>query len=816
MTEKGKILPQDISSELRKSFIDYSMSVIVSRALPDVRDGLKPVHRRIIYTMMELGMTPDKPYKKSARIVGDVLGKFHPHGDTAVYDALVRLAQDFSTRYPLVDGHGNFGSVDGDAAAAMRYTESRMSHLALELVRDINKETVDFKPNYDESESEPTVLPSRFPNLLVNGSSGIAVGMATNMPPHNLTEVIDGVVMLIDQPDCTVADLMTVIKGPDFPTAGLILGRDGIRSAYETGHGSITMRSVHTIEEEKNGKMKIIVTELPYQVNKAKLIEKIAELARDKKIDGITDLRDESDRRGMRIVIELRRDVRPQVVLNNLYKHTPMQSTFGVNALALVGGQPKVLNLKQLLFYYVEHQKEVIMRRTQYDLRKAEARAHILEGLRIALDHLDEVIALIRASANAEMARNGLIERFALSEEQAQAILDMRLQRLTGLEREKIEQEYNELQRMIAEYRAILADESLVYGVVRKEILEIRDRYGDERRTRIVAAEGEFDEGDFIQEQDVVITISHSGYIKRAPSTTYRSQRRGGRGITAMGTKDEDFVEHLFITSSHNHLLIFTNRAKVYRLMAYEIPELGRTAKGVPIINLLNIEQGEKISAVIPVSKEDMIREDLYLFTGTKQGIVKKSSLSHFANIRKGGIIALSLREDDELIAVRLTDGHQEIIIGTRMGMSIRFPESDVRVMGRQASGVKGISLDDDVVIDMDVITEGTTVLVVTEKGYGKRTTIDDYRVQSRGGKGVKTLNVTKKNGQVVGLKIVHEAEDLMIITNTGVAIRMHIDGISTYGRNTQGVKLINVGEEDLVSTVARLVATDEDIESEE
>ncbi len=817
MTEKGKILPQDISSELRKSFIDYSMSVIVSRALPDVRDGLKPVHRRIIYTMMELGMTPDKPYKKSARIVGDVLGKFHPHGDTAVYDALVRLAQDFSTRYPLVDGHGNFGSVDGDAAAAMRYTESRMSHLALELVRDINKETVDFKPNYDESESEPTVLPSRFPNLLVNGSSGIAVGMATNMPPHNLTEVIDGVVMLIDQPDCTVADLMTVIKGPDFPTAGLILGRDGIRSAYETGHGSITMRSVHTIEEEKNGKMKIIVTELPYQVNKAKLIEKIAELARDKKIDGITDLRDESDRRGMRIVIELRRDVRPQVVLNNLYKHTPMQSTFGVNALALVGGQPKVLNLKQLLFYYVEHQKEVIMRRTQYDLRKAEARAHILEGLRIALDHLDEVIALIRASANAEMARNGLIERFALSEEQAQAILDMRLQRLTGLEREKIEQEYNELQRMIAEYRAILADESLVYGVVRKEILEIRDRYGDERRTRIVAAEGEFDEGDFIQEQDVVITISHSGYIKRAPSTTYRSQRRGGRGITAMGTKDEDFVEHLFITSSHNHLLIFTNRAKVYRLMAYEIPELGRTAKGVPIINLLNIEQGEKISAVIPVTKEDMVREDLYLFTGTKQGIVKKSSLSHFANIRKGGIIALSLREDDELIAVRLTDGQQEIIIGTRMGMSIRFPESDVRVMGRQASGVKGISLDDDdVVIDMDVITEGTTVLVVTEKGYGKRTTIDDYRVQSRGGKGVKTLNVTKKNGQVVGLKIVHEAEDLMIITNTGVAIRMHIDGISTYGRNTQGVKLINVGEEDLVSTVARLVATDEDIESEE
>ncbi len=817
MAEQGKVLPIDISSELRTSFIDYAMSVIISRALPDVRDGLKPVHRRIIYAMMELGMTPDKPYKKSARVVGDVLAKYHPHGDTAVYDALVRLAQDFSTRYLLVDGHGNFGSVDGDSAAAMRYTESRMSHLALELVRDINKETVDFVPNYDDSEKEPSVLPSRFPNLLVNGSSGIAVGMATNMPPHNLTEIIDGVVMLIDNPDATIAQLMTVIKGPDFPTAGVILGKDGIRSAYETGHGSLTMRAVHTIEEEKNGKMRIIITELPYQVNKAKLIEKIAELAREKKIDGITDLRDESDRRGMRILIELRRDVRPQVVLNNLYKHTPMQSTFGVNALALVHGQPRVLNLKELLYYYLEHQKEVIVRRTKFDLRKAEARAHILEGLRIALDNLDEVISLIRSSATAEIARTGLMTRFALSEEQAQAILDMRLQRLTGLEREKIENEYKELQRLIAEYRAILANESLVYGVIRKEILEIRDKYGDERRTRIVAAEGEFDEGDFIQEQDVVITISHSGYIKRAPSNTYRSQRRGGRGITAMGTKDEDFVEHLFITSSHNNLLIFTNKAKVYRLMAYEVPELGRTAKGVPIINLLNIEQGEKISAVIPVTSEDMQREDYYLFTATKHGVVKKTALSAFANIRKAGLIALSLREDDELIGVRLTDGNQEIIMGTKLGMSIRFPESDVRAMGRTAAGVKGISLEsDDSVIDMDVIQPDTTVLVVTTKGYGKRTTIDDYRTQSRGGKGIKTMNVTRKNGPVVGLKVVRDGEDLMIITNTGVAIRLHIDDISTYGRNTQGVKLINVADDDEVSTVARLVSTDDEVESEE
>ncbi|MCI0183272.1 MAG: DNA gyrase subunit A [Acidibacillus sp.] len=814
MAENGRVLPINITSELRHSFIDYAMSVIVSRALPDVRDGLKPVHRRIIFAMLELGMTPEKPYKKSARIVGDVLAKYHPHGDTAVYDALVRLAQDFSTRYLLVDGHGNFGSVDGDSAAAMRYTESRMTHLAIEMVRDINKETVDFQPNYDGSEKEPTVLPSRFPNLLVNGSSGIAVGMATNMPPHNLTEVIDGVIMLIDQPDATIDDLMTVIKGPDFPTYGVILGRDGIKKAYQTGRGSITMRAVDTIEEAANGKMRIIITELPYQVNKARLIEKIADLAREKKIDGITDLRDESDRKGMRIVIELRRDVRPQVVLNNLYKHTQLQTTFGVNALALVNGQPKVLSLRELLYHYLEHQKEVIVRRTRFDLRKAEARAHILEGLRIALDHLDEVIALIRASATAEIARTGLMATFSLSEEQAQAILDMRLQRLTGLEREKIENEYRELQRLIAEFRAILADEAKVLEVVRKEITELRDKYGDERRTRIIAAVGDdWNEGDLIQEQEVVVTITHAGYIKRAPSSTYRSQRRGGRGITAMGTKDEDFVEHLFITSSHNNLLIFTNRAKVYRLMAYEVPELGRTAKGVPIINLLNIEQGEKISAVIPVSQEDLSSDDYYLFTATRNGIIKKTSLSAFSNIRKVGLIALGIREDDELIGVRLTDGAQEIIMGTKLGMSIRFPESDVRPMGRTAAGVKGVTLEkEDEIVGMDVVQPDTTVLVVSSKGYGKRTSIADYRSQTRGGKGVKTLNVTKKNGYIVALRVVRDHEDLMIITNTGVAIRLPIDEISIKSRNTQGIRLINLDDDSEVSSVARVATSEVDV----
>lgn len=814
MPETGKVLPIDISTELRNSFLDYAMSVIVSRAIPDVRDGLKPVHRRILYAMYEAGNTPDKPYKKSARIVGDVLGKYHPHGDSAVYDSLVRMAQDFSTRYLLVDGHGNFGSIDGDAAAAMRYTESRMSHIAMELLRDINKETVDFGPNYDGNEKEPLVLPARFPNLLVNGSSGIAVGMATNIPPHNLTEVIDGVLILIENPEATVSDLMTVVKGPDFPTAGLILGRDGIRKAFETGRGSIVMRAVTEIEETKSGKSQIIVKEIPYQVNKARLVERIAELVRDKQIDGITDLRDESNREGIRIVIELRRDVKPQVVLNNLFKHTPMQSTFGVNMLALVNGEPKVLNLRDTLYYYLEHQKDVIRRRTQFDLNKAEARAHILEGLRIALDHIDAVIALIRASKTDEEARTGLMTQFHLSEEQAQAILDMRLRRLTGLERDKIENEYNELLKLIAYLKEILQDEKKLMGVIRDEITEIKERFGDERRTKIVAAEGEIDVEDLIPVEDVVVTITHAGYVKRLPASTYKSQRRGGRGVTAMGTKEEDFVEHLFITSSHNYLLFFTNKGKVYRLKAYEVPEFGRAAKGTPIINLLNIEQGEVISAVIPVKE---FEEGQNLFMATRQGIVKKTSLSEFMNIRKGGLIALNIREDDELIGVRMTDGDREIIMGTRNGMSIRFHERDVRPMGRTATGVKGISLSkDDVIIDMDIIEPGWDILAVTSHGYGKRTGEKDYRMQTRGGKGIKTLNVTERNGHVIGLKVVSPDEDLMIITNSGVVIRLRINEISELGRYTQGVKLISLKDDEEVSTVARVVSSESEDEGNE
>lgn len=809
MPETGKVVPLDLSSELRNSFLDYAMSVIVSRALPDVRDGLKPVHRRILYAMYEAGNTPDKPYRKSARIVGDVLGKYHPHGDASVYDSVVRMAQDFSTRYLLVDGHGNFGSIDGDSAAAMRYTESRMSHIAVELLRDINKETVDFGPNYDGNEKEPLVLPARFPNLLVNGSSGIAVGMATNIPPHNLREVIDGVLMLIEKPDATVADLMTVIKGPDFPTAATILGREGIRKAYETGRGSVIMRAVTEIEETKSGKAQIIVKEIPYQVNKSRLVERIAELVRDKQIDGITDLRDESNRNGIRIVIELRRDVRPQVVLNNLYKQTPLQSTFGVNILALVHGEPKVLNLRDTLYYYLEHQKVVIRRRTQFDLNKAEARAHILEGLRIALDHIDEVIALIRASKNDEEARNGLMTKFGLSTEQAQAILDMRLRRLTGLERDKIESEYNELQKLIAYLKEILADEAKLMGVIRDEITEIKERFGDDRRSQIIAAEGEIDVEDLIAQEDVVVTITHAGYVKRLPAATYKSQRRGGRGVTAMGTKEEDFVEHLFITSSHNYILFFTNKGKVYRLKAYEVPEFGRAAKGTPIINLLNIEQGETISAVIPVKD---FEEGRYLFMATRQGIVKKTSLSEFSNIRKGGLIALNIRDDDELFGVRMTDGNRSIIMGTRNGMSIRFNENDVRPMGRTATGVKGVSLGkDDVVIDMDIIEPGFDILAVTSRGYGKRTGEKDYRTQTRGGKGIKTLNVTEKNGHVVGLKVVSPDEDLMIITNSGVVIRLRINEISELGRYTQGVKLIAVKGEEEVATVAKVIKSDDD-----
>ncbi|WP_052339613.1 DNA gyrase subunit A [Gorillibacterium massiliense] len=809
-----QVRERDIGSEMRESFMDYAMSIIVSRALPDVRDGMKPVHRRILYAMSELGMSPDKPHKKSARIVGEVIGKYHPHGDSAVYETMVRMAQDFSLRYPLVDGHGNFGSIDGDSAAAMRYTEARLSKIAMEMLRDINKETIDFVPNYDGEEQEPAVLPSRFPNLLVNGVSGIAVGMATNIPPHNLGEVIDGLQAMIINPEITPLDLMQYIKGPDFPTAGYILGREGIRQAYTTGRGSVTMRARAEIEEV-NGKARIIVHELPYQVIKARLISNIADLVREKRIDGITDLRDESDRNGMRIVIELRRDVNPSVVLNNLYKHTALQSNFGIIMLAIVNNEPKVLNLKDMLYYYLEHQKEVVRRRTEFDLKKAEARAHILEGLRIALDHLDEVIHLIRTSRSMETAREALMTRFDLSHDQAQAILDMRLSRLTGLEREKLEEEYAELMAKIAEYKEILADETRLLAIISDELQEIRVKFGDARRSEITIGEESILDEDLIPQEDVIITLSHSGYVKRLPVGTYRSQKRGGRGVIGMETKEHDFVEHLFVTNTHQFLMFFTDKGKAYRIKAYEIPEMSRTARGTPIINLLQIEQGEKISAVIPI--EESGENELFLFFATQEGIVKKTPLDDYKYIRKGGLIAINLREEDRLIGVKLTDGKQEIIMGTKTGMSIRFPESDVRSMGRAATGVKGISIgEDDAVIDMDIVNEDNSVLIVTSQGYGKRTPMSDYRIQSRGGKGIKTLNITSKNGPVVGLKVVRDDEDLMIITTQGTIIRMSMDGINTMGRNTQGVRLINIKEDDEVATVSRVEKNEEMAEEEE
>ncbi|RAT99418.1 DNA gyrase subunit A [Brevibacillus sp. Leaf182] len=816
MAEETARFPKvDISHEMRESFISYAMSVIVSRALPDVRDGLKPVHRRILYAMHDMGLTPDKPFRKSANVVGEVMANYHPHGDSSIYEAMVRMAQDFNMRYMLVEGQGNFGSVDGDPAAAMRYTESRFSKLALELLRDIDKETVDFTPNYDGRKEEPVVLPSRFPNLLLNGASGIAVGMATNIPPHNLTEVVDGVIAMIDNPDITIQDLMKIIKGPDFPTAGEILGYSGIRRAYETGRGSIIMRAKTQIEEDGKGKPRIIVTEIPYQVNKARLVEKIAELVREKKIEGITDLRDESDRKGMRIVMELRRDVIPKVVLNNLFKHTQMQSTFGVNMLALVDSRPRVLNLRDMLFYYLEHQRVIIRRRTEYDLKQAEARAHILEGLRIALDHIDEIISLIRSSQTTEEARTGLMENYSLSYEQAQAILDMRLQRLTGLEREKIENEYQELMVKIAELRSILADEAKIYAIIREELGEIKEKFGDARRTEITFDENHIEDADLIPEEDVVITLTHDGYIKRLPVSTYRSQKRGGRGVQGLGTKDDDFVEHLYITNSHDYIMFFTSKGKVYRLKGFEIPDLSRTAKGTPIINLIQIEKGERVSAVIPVKEFD---QEHFLFFATKKGIIKKTTLESYENIRKGGLIAVNLREDDELIGVRLTDGQQEIIMGTHKGMSVRFNEGDVRTMGRNATGVKGITLDDDDdVIDMDVIKPNAEVLIVTANGYGKRTPVDEYRIQSRGGKGIKTHNVTDRSGPVVGLKVVEPEEDLMIITTSGIIIRTEMKGISVMGRYTQGVKLIRLSENEQVGSVAKCPPTeDEDMSDED
>lgn len=810
-TPRSQIKEINISQEMRSSFLDYAMSVIVSRALPDVRDGLKPVHRRILYAMHDLGMHSDKPYKKSARIVGDVIGKYHPHGDSAVYETMVRMAQDFNYRYMLVDGHGNFGSVDGDSAAAMRYTEARMSKISMELLRDINKDTIDYQDNYDGEEKEPVVLPARFPNLLVNGTSGIAVGMATNIPPHQLGEVIDGVLALSKDPEMTIPELMDIIPGPDFPTAGMILGRTGIRKAYETGRGSITLRAKVEIEEKANGKETILVHEIPYQVNKAKLIEKIAELVRDKKIDGITDLRDESDRNGMRIVIEVRRDANASVLLNNLYKQTALQTSFGINLLALVDGQPKVLNLKQCLEYYLEHQKVVIRRRTQFELRKAEARAHILEGLRIALDHLDEVISLIRSSQTTDIAREGLMTKFNLSEKQAQAILDMRLQRLTGLEREKIEEEYANLVALIAELKAILADEEKVLEIIREELTEIKERFNDKRRTEIVAGGIEnIEDEDLIPRENIVLTLTHKGYIKRLPVSTYRAQKRGGRGIQGMGTNEDDFVEHLITTSTHDTILFFTNKGKVYRAKGYEIPEFNRTAKGIPIINLLGVDKDEWVNAIIPVEE---FADDWFLFFTTKQGISKRSPLSSFANIRNNGLIALNLREDDELISVRLTDGSKEIIIGTSHGMLIRFPEEDVRSMGRTATGVKGINLSSgDEVVGMEVLEDDSQVLIVTKNGYGKRTPAEEYRVQGRGGKGIKTCNITDKNGSLVSMKAVTGEEDVMLITTGGVLIRMAVSDISTMGRNTQGVRLIRINEEagEAVSTVARVEKEEE------
>lgn len=804
----------NISTEMRTSFLDYAMSVIVSRALPDVRDGLKPVHRRILYAMHDLGITSDKAYKKSARIVGDVIGKYHPHGDSAVYETMVRMAQDFSYRYMLVDGHGNFGSVDGDAAAAMRYTESRMSKISMEILRDLNKNTIDYKENYDGQEKEPVVLPARFPNLLVNGTSGIAVGMATNIPPHNLGETIDAVLALAENPAITTEELMEYVSGPDFPTGGIILGRSGIRRAYETGKGSVLIRSVVEIETKPNGRETILIHELPYQVNKARLIEKIAELVRDKKIDGITDLRDESDRNGMRVVIEVRRDASANVLLNNLYKQTAMQTSFGINMLALVDGHPKVLGLRDVLFHYLEHQKVVIRRRTQFDLQKAEDRAHILEGLRIALDHIDAIIALIRGSQTAEEARNGLMNDFNLSERQSQAILDMRLQRLTGLERDKIEDEYLGLVKIIEELREILANEYRIIEIIREEMLEIKERFGDARRTEITTGGSEmFEDEDLIPREDSVLTLTHNGYIKRLPANTYRSQKRGGRGVQGMGTNEDDFVEHLLYTSTHDTILFFTNKGKVYRKKGYQIPEYGRTAKGLPLVNLLEIGKEEKVTAVIRVEE---FKEDAFFFFTTRDGISKRTPVTNYANIRQNGLIAIGLREEDELISVKLTDGTKEMVIGTRNGALIRFPETDIRSMGRTASGVRGIRLrEGDKVVGMEILDPEDNVLVITENGYGKQTKESEYRVQSRGGMGIKTCQITDKNGPLVAVRTVNGTEDIMLITVNGVLIRMDVNDISTTGRSTQGVRLIRLSEDEIVATVAK-VKKDIDLPEEE
>lgn len=806
--EFDKIIGVDLQEEMKKSYIDYAMSVIASRALPDVRDGLKPVQRRILYSMSELNLSPDKPYRKSARIVGDTMGKYHPHGDSSIYEAMVRMAQDFSTRYLLVDGHGNFGSVDGDSAAAMRYTEARLSKLAMEMLSDIQKDTVDFIPNFDESLKQPSVLPSKYPNLLVNGTSGIAVGMATNIPPHNLREVVDAVVKIIDNHviedrETDIEELIKIVKGPDFPTAAKILGKTGITEAYRTGRGKVKVRAALEIETTSGNKQRIIVTELPFQVNKARLIEKIADLVKDKKINGISDLRDESDRSGMRVVIELKRDANANIVVNQLYKHTQLQDTFGINMLALVKNEPKVLNLKQMLELYLEHQKDVITRRTKYDLQKAEERAHILEGLLKALDAIDEIIRIIRASQNTQEAKLNLIEAFGFTDVQAQAIVDMRLRALTGLEREKLEDEYRELLEKIKELRAILADEKILYKVIKEEILIVREKFGDKRRTQLTYDDSEISIEDLIEEEPTTITMTYLGYIKRIPMDTYKSQNRGGKGIKGMQTREEDFVKNIFITSTHHYILFFTNKGKVYRMKAYEIPEAGRTARGTAIVNLLQLDPGEQITAVIPLKEYE---EDKYLLMATKKGIIKKSSIMDYVNIRVSGLQAIVLKEDDNLIEVKLTDGNQQIILGTKHGQCIVFDEEDVRSTGRTSMGVRGMNLnDDDELIGMQLLSQGSDILVVSQNGLGKRTKIKSFTIQKRGGKGVKFYKITDKTGNVVGMKAVNIDDELMLVTNQGIIIRIRVKEISQSGRVTSGVKLMNIDENISIASIAKI-----------
>lgn len=801
----------DISETMRESFLEYSMSVIVQRALPDVRDGLKPVHRRILYAMNDMGIVANKPFKKSARIVGEVIGKYHPHGDTAVYDAMVRMAQDFSYRYELVQGHGNFGSMDGDGAAAMRYTEARMSKISMEMMKDIQKDTVDFVPNYDSEETEPSVLPARFPNLLVNGSVGIAVGMATNIPPHNLNETIDATLAIMDNPDITTMELMeNYIKGPDFPTGGVILGRAGIKQAFETGRGAVVTRAKHKLEDMGNGKTRVVFYEIPYQVNKATLITKIADLVREKMIDGITYLNDESNREGIRVVMELRKDVQPDVVLNQLYRMTPLQTSFGVNMLALVNGAPKQMGIKEILTHYINHQVEVTERRTRFDLKKAEDRAHILEGLRIALDHIDEIIKIIRSSSTDAIARTTMMERFDLSEIQANAILEMRLKRLTGLERDKIEAEYTELMALIIDLRDILANHDRVLTIIRDELSDVKNRFGDERRTEISDAEIDMQDEDLIPEEDVVITMTTNGYIKRMPTDTYRTQHRGGRGVKGMSVNEDDIVDLLITMSTHDYLLLFTNFGKVYRIKGYKVPNSSRTAKGLPVVNLLNLDKEEKVKALVPVKRES---ESAYLFFVTKNGIVKRVAMDEFESIRQNGKIAITLKDEDELVAVKETSGDDEIIIAGSNGKAVRFNENGVRPMGRTASGVKGFNVDGSIVVGAATSREGTHLLSVSENGYGKRSALEDYRLTTRGAKGVKTINVTEKTGQLISVRAVTGEEDVMIITNEGIIIRIAIDSVGVYSRNTQGVKLINVSENEVVAKVAIVEKSEEDEE---